>query len=51
VFAVAFSADGTLVAGGSYDGGVAVWKVADGTPVKVFNASPGIVTKEEPKKK
>jgi len=51
VFAVAFSADGTLVAGGSYDGGVAVWKVADGLPVKVFNASPGIVTKEEPKKK
>ncbi len=52
VFALAFSADGTLVAGGSYDGGVAVWKVADGSTVKVFNASPGIVTKEpEPKKK
>ena len=52
VFAVAFSADGALVAGGSYDGGVAVWKVADGAPVKVFNASPGIVTKDpEPKKK
>ena len=51
VFAVAFSADGEFVAGGSYDGGVAVWKVADGLPVKVFNASPGIVTKEEPKKK
>jgi hypothetical protein len=51
-FAVAFSADGELVAGGSYDGGVVVWKVADGTVVKSFNASPGIVTKElEPKKK
>ena len=52
VFAVAFSADGEFVAGGSYDGGVVVWKVADGSTVKAFNASPGIVTKEpEPKKK
>jgi hypothetical protein len=54
VYAVAFSADGTLVAGGSYDGSVAVWKVADGTTVKAWNASPGIVSKEkepEPKKK
>jgi WD40 repeat protein len=52
VYTVAFSADGELVAGGSYDGGVAVWNVKDGTVVKVFNASPGIVTKEpEPKKK
>ena len=52
VYAVAFSADGTLVAGGSYDGSVAVWKVADGSTVKAWNASPGIVTKEpEPKKK
>ncbi len=50
VYAVAFSADGTLVAGGSYDGSVGVWKVADGLPVKIWNASPGIVTKEEPKK-
>jgi WD40 repeat protein len=52
VYAVAFSEDGTLVAGGSYDGSVAVWKVADGSLVKMWNASPGIVTKEpEPKKK
>jgi len=52
VFAVAFSADGTLVAGGSYDGGVAVWKVADGSIVKAFNASPGIASTEpQPKKK
>jgi WD40 repeat protein len=52
VYAVAFSPDGELVAAGSYDGGVGVWGVKDGTPVKVFNASPGIVTKEpEPKKK
>jgi hypothetical protein len=52
VYAVAFSADGTLVAGGSYDGSVAVWKVSDGSTVKAWNASPGIVTKEpEPKKK
>ena len=44
VYAVAFSPDGELVAGGSYDGGVAVWKVDDGTSVKAFNASPGFVT-------
>lgn len=50
-FAVAFSPDGQLVAGGSYDGGVVVWKVADGSTVKAFNASPGYVTKtSEPKK-
>jgi hypothetical protein len=41
VYAVAFSADGDLVAGGSYDGEVRVWKVSDGTLVKGFNASPG----------
>jgi hypothetical protein len=54
VYAVAFSPDGTLVAGGSYDGSVAVWKVADGSTVKAWNASPGMVVKEkepEPKKK
>jgi WD40 repeat protein len=52
VYAVAFSADGQLVAGGSYDGEVRVWKVSDGSVVKGWNASPGIVTKEpEPKKK
>jgi hypothetical protein len=43
VYAVAFSADGEMVAGGSYDGGVVVWKVSDGTKVKAFNASPGFV--------
>jgi WD40 repeat protein len=52
VYAVAFSPEGDLVAGGSYDGSVGVWTVKDGTPVKLFNATPGIVTKEpEPKKK
>ncbi|MFM8274641.1 MAG: c-type cytochrome domain-containing protein [Gemmata sp.] len=52
VYTVAFSPDGELVAGGSYDGGVGIWKVSDGSTVKVFNASPGFVTKEpEPKKK
>ena len=52
VYTVAFSPDGELVAGGSYDGGVAVWSVKDGAVVKAFNASPGFATKEpEPKKK
>jgi len=52
VYAVAFSADGELVAGGSYDGSVVVWKVVDGTTVKAFNASPGFFTKTpEPAKK
>jgi WD40 repeat protein len=50
VYAVAFSTDGTLVAGGCYDGTVEVWKVADGSVVKTWNASPGLVVKE-PKKK
>src|SRR5205085_1712029 len=47
VYTVAFSPDGELVAGGSYDGGVAVWAVKDGAPVKVFNASPGFAVKAE----
>jgi WD40 repeat protein len=51
VYAVAFSADGLFVAGGSYDGEVRVWKVADGTVVKGWNASPGIVSKEPELKK
>jgi hypothetical protein len=50
VYAVAFSADGELVAGGAYDGGVVVWKVSDGSTVKAFNASPGYVSKTEEKK-
>jgi hypothetical protein len=53
VYAVAFSADGDLVAGGSYDGEVRVWKVSDGSLVKGFNASPGYTppkAAEAPKK-
>ncbi|MCE9530729.1 MAG: hypothetical protein K8T89_06330 [Planctomycetes bacterium] len=41
IFAAAISPDGTLVAGGAYDGEVKVWKVADGMLLKGFNASPG----------
>jgi WD40 repeat protein len=52
VYTVAFSADGEFVAGGTFDGIVGVWKVSDGSVVKLFSASPGIATKEpEPKKK
>ena len=41
VFAAAISPDATLVAGGSYDGEIRIWKVADGAVLKGFNASPG----------
>ena len=50
VYSVAFSPDGSLVAAGSYDGEVRVWKVADGSPVTGFNASPGQPTKFSPSK-
>lgn len=51
VYAVAFSPDGSLVAAGSYDGSVGIWKVADGSPVRIWNATPGLSGKAEPPKK
>jgi WD40 repeat protein len=42
VYALALSSDGTLVASGSWNGEVKVWKVAEGTVAKAFNASPGL---------
>jgi hypothetical protein len=42
VYAVAASPDGTLVAGGAFNGEVRVFKLADGSLVKAFNASPGL---------
>ena len=44
VYALAFSPDGELLASGSWNGEVKVWKVSDGTLVKEFNASPGLQT-------
>ncbi len=41
VYAVAVSPDGSLVAGGAFNGEVRVWNLNDGKPVKEFNASPG----------
>ncbi|MBM4068737.1 MAG: hypothetical protein FJ271_07305 [Planctomycetes bacterium] len=52
VYAVALSPDGALVAGGTYNGEVRVWKTGDGMLVKAFNASPGYVApKTTPTKK
>ncbi len=42
VYALAVSPDGNLIASGAFNGEVKVWKVADGTVVKAFNATPGL---------
>ena len=47
VFAAAISPDGALAAAGSYDGEVRIWKIADGSLVKGFNASPGYTSPKE----
>jgi WD40 repeat protein/mono/diheme cytochrome c family protein len=49
VYAVAASPDGGLVAAGSFNGEVRVWKHDDGVLVKSFNASPGLKTADAPK--
>jgi mono/diheme cytochrome c family protein/DNA-binding beta-propeller fold protein YncE len=49
VYAVAASPDGSLIAAGSFNGEVRVWKHDDGALVKAFNASPGLKV-EAPKK-
>lgn len=41
VYAVAFSPDGSRVAGGAYTGDVRVWTAADGKVVAAFVAAPG----------
>jgi WD40 repeat protein len=46
VFAAAISPDGNFVAAGAYDGEVRVWKIADGSVTKAFNASPGYTAKK-----
>jgi hypothetical protein len=43
VYALALSPDGNLVASGSWNGEVRVCKLADGSLVRAFNASPGYV--------
>jgi hypothetical protein len=48
IFAAAISPDGALVAAGAYDGEVKVWKIADASMVKGFNASPGYVPPAAP---
>lgn len=41
VYALAVSPDGAMLASGTWNGEVKVWKIADGTNVASFNASPG----------
>ena len=48
-YAVTISPDGTLVAGGAWNGEVRVWHLPDGKPVAAFNASPGYHPKTAPK--
>jgi len=43
VYTVAISPDGNLIASGSWNGEVKLWKIADGAVVKAFNSSPGYV--------
>lgn len=52
IFALAISPDGQLVAGGSANGEIRIWKTGDGSLAREFNASPGYVAKtaEAPKK-
>jgi WD40 repeat protein len=47
VYAVAWSADGTKVAGGAYNGEVAIWDAKDKNdkPLAQFNATPGLPKK------
>ncbi len=42
VYALAVSPDGGLVASGSYNGEVKVWKLPEEKPYRSFNASPGL---------
>ena len=39
---MAISPDGNLIAAGAYNGMVRIWKAADGSVVKTFNASVGL---------
>jgi WD40 repeat protein len=53
VFAIAVSPSGQLIASGSFNGEVRIWKTDDGSLVKAFNASPGLpqtAANTEPKK-
>ena len=50
VYTVVFSPDGNLIASGSWNGEVKVWKVEDGALVKSFTGSPGYVAANPPKK-
>lgn len=47
VFALALSPDGSQVAGGSYGGEVAIWKIADGSLVAQWHVSPGYTSAQK----
>jgi len=44
VLSLAFNKDGSLVAGGAWNGEVIIWKTSDATVVKKIAISPGLQT-------
>ena len=50
VLSIALHPEGAILASGSYNGEVRLWKLPEGTPVRDFAASPGQMVATKPKK-